>query len=54
MRKMLMLLALGMMLLCAGAAAEEASAVVDRINHPEETFSFAPEAELMEIVFPRS
>lgn len=53
MRKMLMLLALGMMLLCAGAAAEEAPAVVDRINHPEETFSFAPEAELMEIVFPQ-
>ena len=53
MRKMLMLLALGMMLLCAGAAAEEAPAVVDRINHPEETFSFAPGAELMEIVFPQ-
>ena len=53
MRKMLMLLALRMMLLCAGAAAEEAPAVVDRINHPEETFSFAPGAELMEIVFPQ-
>ena len=51
-KKLILLLAV-LLSLCVGAAAEDAPLLVDRINHPEAAFSFAPEAELLEIVFPQ-
>ena len=51
-KKLILLLAV-LLALCVGAAAEDAPLLVDRINHPEAAFSFAPEAELLEIVFPQ-
>ena len=51
-KKLILLLAV-LLALCVGAAAEDAPLLVNRINHPEAAFSFAPEAELLEIVFPQ-
>ena len=51
-KKLILLLAV-LLALCVGAAGEDAPLLVDRINHPETAFSFAPEAELLEIVFPQ-
>ena len=53
MGKKLILLLSVLLALCVGAVGEDAPLLVDRINHPETAFSFAPEAELLEIVFPQ-
>ena len=45
-KKLILLLAV-LLALCVGAAGEDAPLLVDRINHPETAFSFAPEAELL-------